>query len=49
MSNQYEVLGKAPTLDDLKKLSPDEIHLTIKRFKCWLWKNGNSCIILICL
>ena len=30
MSNQYEVLGKAPTADDLKKLSPDEIHLTIK-------------------
>jgi branched-chain amino acid transport system ATP-binding protein len=30
MSNQYEVLGKAPTLDDLKKLSPNEIHLTIK-------------------
>ena len=30
MSNQYEVLGKAPTPDDLKKLSPDEIHLTIK-------------------
>ena len=30
MSNQYEVLGKAPTVDDLKKLSPDEIHLTIK-------------------
>ena len=30
MSNQYEVLGKAPTADDLKRLSPDEIHLTIK-------------------
>ena len=30
MSNQYEVLGKAPTVEDLKKLSPDEIHLTIK-------------------
>ena len=30
MSNQYEVLGKAPTADDLKKLSPNEIHLTIK-------------------
>ena len=30
MSNQYEVLGKAPTADDLKKLSPDDIHLTIK-------------------
>ena len=33
MSNQYEVLGKAPTPDDLKKLSSDEIHLTIKNLK----------------
>ena len=30
MSNQYEVLGKAPQADDLKKLSPNDIHLTIK-------------------
>ena len=30
MSNQYEVLGKAPTPEDLKKLSPNEINLTIK-------------------
>ena len=30
MANQYEVLGKAPTADDLKKLSADDIHLTIK-------------------
>src|SRR5210317_1680721 len=30
MSNQYEVLGKAPSPEDLKKLSSDEIHLTIK-------------------
>ena len=30
MANQYEVLGKAPTPDDLKKLSPNEVHLTIK-------------------
>ena len=30
MSNQYEVLGKAPTADDLKKLSADDIHLTIQ-------------------
>ena len=30
MSNQYEVLGKAPTPDDLKKLSPNKVHLTIK-------------------
>ena len=33
MSNQYEVLGKAPTPEDLKKLSPNEIHLTIKNLK----------------
>tara|TARA_B100001121_G_scaffold304417_1_gene319925 strand:+ start:56 stop:841 length:786 start_codon:yes stop_codon:yes gene_type:complete len=30
MSNQYEVLGAAPKSDDLKKLSPNEIHLAIK-------------------
>ncbi|MDC1279690.1 ABC transporter ATP-binding protein [Pelagibacteraceae bacterium] len=30
MSNQYEVLGKAPTSEDLKKLSTNENHLTIK-------------------
>ena len=30
MSNQYEVLGKAPGAEDLKKLSSDNIHLTIK-------------------
>ena len=30
MSNQYEVLGKAPQADDLKNLSPNDIHLTIK-------------------
>ena len=29
MANQYEVLGKAPTPEDLKKLSPNNIHLTI--------------------
>ena len=33
MSNQYEVLGKAPTAEDLKKLSPEETHLTIKGLK----------------
>ena len=30
MSNQYEVLGKAPVAEDLKKLSPNDVHLTIK-------------------
>ena len=33
MSNQYEVLGKAPGAEDLKKLSPKDIHLTIKNMK----------------
>ena len=30
MSNQYDVLGKAPGEEDLKKLAPDNNHLTIK-------------------
>ena len=30
-SNQYSVLGKAPVSDDLKKLSSNNIHLTIKQ------------------
>ena len=30
MANQYEVLGEAPVAEDLKKLSEDNIHLTIK-------------------
>ena len=30
MANQYEVLGKAPVAEDLKKLSPENVHLTIK-------------------
>ena len=34
MANQYEVLGKAPGSDELKKLSPNDHHLTIK--KCQL-------------
>jgi branched-chain amino acid transport system ATP-binding protein len=31
MANQYEVLGKAPEAEDLKRLSPNNIHLTYKR------------------
>ena len=31
MSDQYSVLGKAPAIDDLKKLSPDNAHLTINK------------------
>ena len=30
MKNQYEILGKAPDAEDLKKLSPENFHLTIK-------------------
>ena len=30
MVNQYEVLGKAPLSDDLKKLSSEDTHITIK-------------------
>ena len=30
MANQYEVLGKAPIAEDLKKLSSENVHLTIK-------------------
>ena len=30
MSNQYEVLGKAPVAEDLKNLSSNDVHLTIK-------------------
>ena len=29
MSNQYEVLGKAPVAEDLKNLSSNDVHLTI--------------------
>jgi branched-chain amino acid transport system ATP-binding protein len=31
MSNQYEVLGKAPGQEELKKLAPDNNHVTIKK------------------
>ena len=30
-SDQYSVLGKAPSTDDLKKLSLNDVHLTIKQ------------------
>ena len=33
MSNQYEVLGKAPISEDLKKLSPSNIHLEITNMR----------------
>ena len=31
MANQYEVLGKAPGSEELKKLSPNDVHLTIRK------------------
>ena len=31
MSNQYEVLGKAPGPEELKRLSPENNHITIKK------------------
>jgi len=31
LSEQYSVLGKAPSSDDLKKLSSNDVHLTIKQ------------------
>jgi len=31
MSDQYSVLGKAPGIDELKKLSPTNTHLTINK------------------
>ena len=30
MANQYDVLGKAPGLEELNKLSPENVHLTIR-------------------
>ena len=30
MANQYDVLGKAPGLEELNKLSPKDVHLTIR-------------------
>ena len=30
MANQYDVLGKAPGLEDLNRLSPNDVHLTIR-------------------
>ena len=30
MANQYDVLGKAPGLEELNKLSPSDVLLTIR-------------------
>ena len=39
MANQYEVLGKAPVAEDLKKLSPLDVHLTIKNLNAGYGKS----------
>ena len=60
MANQYEVLGKAPTAEELKNLSPNEIHLTIKNLNAGygkmeilhnfdLFVNKAQSLCLICL
>ena len=53
MSNQYEVLGKAPGAEDLKKLSSNDIHLTIKNMNAGYGKmeilhNFDLYVIFIC-
>ena len=42
MANQYDVLGKAPGLEELNKLSPNDVHLTIRGLERRLRKDGNS-------
>ena len=42
MSSQYEVLGKAPGPEELRKLSSSDNHVTIKKLSAGLWKNGNT-------
>ena len=37
-ADQYSVLGKAPASDDLKKLSSNNVHLTIKQLSAGYWK-----------
>ena len=31
MSDQYSILGEAPGPEELKKISPNDVHLTIKQ------------------
>ena len=49
MSNQYEVLGKAPVAEDLKKLSPSNVHLNIKNLNAGYgkWKYYITLIYLL--
>ena len=42
MADQYEVLGKAPGPEELKKLSSSNIHLTIKKLSAGYGKMGNT-------
>ena len=41
MANQYDVLGKAPNLEDLNKLSSSDVHLTIRGLATGQISKGN--------
>ena len=45
MANQYEVLGKATVSEDLKKLSPSNVHLTFKNLN--IRTGSKSCVYLL--
>ena len=48
MANQYEVLGKAPGVEDLQKLSGSNLHLQIKNLSA-VTERWKYFIISICL
>ena len=48
MANQYEVLGKAPGAEDLKKLSSENVHLTIKGLSAGYGKMEILSIMSLC-
>ena len=41
-TDQYAVLGKAPGPEELKKLSPSNVHLTIKKLSAGYGKMERS-------
>ena len=47
MSNQYDVLGKAPGPEDLKKLSPNEYSFNNKKFIMLVMEKWKFFMILI--
>ena len=47
-TDQYSVLGKAPGSDELKKLSQDDVYLTIKNLVLDM-ERWRSCMTLIYL